>query len=100
MRLNIMMQVLATDIFDPELNSLRKNRWVKAFSEQGNPTETKDARATVVIEHIIQVRYESKEVNGRKWPKRHDKPLFLTTLPYSCTIQRCLPYDAALAHLS
>lgn len=34
--------VLATDIFDKELNDLRKTRWEKAF------------RATIVIEHIIQ----------------------------------------------
>jgi len=47
--------VLATDIFDPELNDLRKKRWLKAFAEQsGNTAETNDARATVVIEHIIQ----------------------------------------------
>ena len=45
--------VLATDIFDPELNELRKKRWSRAFAEQPS-TDTNDARATVVIEHIMQ----------------------------------------------
>jgi len=45
--------VLATDIFDPELNELRKKRWSRAFAEQPG-TDSNDARATVVIEHIIQ----------------------------------------------
>jgi hypothetical protein len=47
--------VLATDIFDKELNDLRKKRWTKAFS--GDETSTEDfgnLRATIVIEHIIQ----------------------------------------------
>lgn len=50
--------VLATDIFDQELNALRKNRWAKAFS--GEPAvldddrEKSDLRATIVLEHIIQ----------------------------------------------
>ena len=46
--------VLATDIFDPQLSELRKKRWSHAFSESGNSTETDDARATVVIEHLMQ----------------------------------------------
>jgi hypothetical protein len=47
--------VLATDIFDKELNDLRKKRWTKAFS--GDEASTEDfgnLRATIVIEHIIQ----------------------------------------------
>lgn len=46
--------VLATDIFDPELNDLRKKRWAQAFAENTNTTNVNDARATVVIEHIMQ----------------------------------------------
>jgi len=51
--------VLATDIMDKELQSLRRNRWDAAFnidpaiSEEG----TKDMvnrKATIVIEHLIQ----------------------------------------------
>ena len=48
--------VLATDIFDPELNEIRKRRWNTAFSESGDisPVDINHARATVVIEHIMQ----------------------------------------------
>jgi len=48
--------VLATDIFDKELNDVRKERWNRAFSGEetsANP-EINNLRATVVIEHIIQ----------------------------------------------
>ncbi|CAJ1963522.1 unnamed protein product [Cylindrotheca closterium] len=44
--------VMATDIFDKELLTLRNNRWKKAFSE--NDESASDLKATIVIEHIIQ----------------------------------------------
>jgi hypothetical protein len=43
--------VLATDIFDKELNDLRKARWDRAF---GDDEVGHDLRATIVIEHIMQ----------------------------------------------
>ena len=43
--------VLATDIFDKELNDLRKSRWERAFSD--GPCDN-NLRATIVMEHIIQ----------------------------------------------
>jgi len=53
--------VLATDIFDKELNDQRKNRWTRAFADAGaavatdnNDENHSDLRATIVIEHIIQ----------------------------------------------
>jgi 3'5'-cyclic nucleotide phosphodiesterase len=48
--------VLATDIFDKELNDLRKARWINAFSEysNGNATNNDELKATIVIEYIIQ----------------------------------------------
>jgi hypothetical protein len=47
--------VLATDIFDKELNDLRKKRWTKAFSgDEASTEDFGDLRATIVIEHIIQ----------------------------------------------
>ena len=54
--------VLATDIFDKELNDLRKRRWEEAFSQRvvveedsrPNSALDSDRRATIVIEHIIQ----------------------------------------------
>ena len=55
--------LLATDIFDKELGALRKNRWRKAFSPPDpgdvanteDPTTSINRKATIVIEHIIQV---------------------------------------------
>ena len=49
--------VLATDIFDKELQSLRKNRWEKAFHskiEDSKDEDDVDRKATIVIEHLIQ----------------------------------------------
>lgn len=45
--------VLATDIFDKELNDLRRARWTKAFGS-GEEAVDQNLRATIVIEHIIQ----------------------------------------------
>jgi 3'5'-cyclic nucleotide phosphodiesterase len=52
----IVSTVLATDIFDKELNDRRKARWVKAFSETTSHDDPDflDRKATIVIEHIIQ----------------------------------------------
>ena len=52
----LVQMVLATDIFDKELNDLRKSRWNKAFSDEGSTDN--DLRATIVIEHIIQVGFK------------------------------------------
>jgi hypothetical protein len=48
--------VLATDIFDKELNDLRKARWNKAFSCADKVTneDSINLKATIVIDHIIQ----------------------------------------------
>ena len=46
--------VLATDIFDKELNDLRRNRWDRAFSAAQPDQDVSDLRATIVIEHVIQ----------------------------------------------
>jgi hypothetical protein len=46
--------VLATDIFDKELNDLRRLRWEKAFNWDAHRIESPDLRATIVLEHIIQ----------------------------------------------
>ena len=44
--------VMATDIFDKDLNALRRERWSEAFSES-NAFDS-DLRATIVLEHVIQ----------------------------------------------
>jgi hypothetical protein len=48
--------VLATDIMDKELGSLRKARWNKAFNEEvvEDQMTAVNRKATIVIEHIIQ----------------------------------------------
>lgn len=47
--------VMATDIFDSELQMLRKDRWEKAFHEKASLDEDYENRkATIVIEHIMQ----------------------------------------------
>jgi class 3 adenylate cyclase len=49
--------VLATDIADKELGTLRKSRWDDAFSGLAEANETsldRNRRATIVFEHIIQ----------------------------------------------
>ena len=46
--------VLATDIFDKELSTLRKNRWETAFSHEVANDEDVNRKATIVIEHLIQ----------------------------------------------
>jgi hypothetical protein len=48
--------VIATDIFDKEQGTLRKNRWAKAFSVEDENAQQQDInrKATIVIEHLIQ----------------------------------------------
>jgi hypothetical protein len=48
--------VIATDIFDKELGTLRKKRWAKAFDDKNCMTTRDDInrKATIVIEHLIQ----------------------------------------------
>ncbi|CAB9526583.1 Receptor-type guanylate cyclase gcy [Seminavis robusta] len=67
--------VLATDIFDKELNGLRRKRWDKAFSSDLlSHEEHNNLRATIVIEHIIQASDVSHTMQHwhiyRKWNRR------------------------------
>lgn len=68
--------VLATDIFDPELNELRKKRWNRAFAESSASADTQDARATVVIEHIMQASDVCHTMQHWHVYQRHNKNLF------------------------
>ena len=44
-----------SDIFEPELQDLRKKRWTMAFDEKTLlKSELNDLRATIVLEHVIQ----------------------------------------------
>jgi hypothetical protein len=73
--------VLATDIFDKELNGLRKQRWNKAFSDVETVQENhSDLRATIVIEHIIQASDVAHTMQHwhvyRKWNERLFKEMY------------------------
>lgn len=55
----VVNSVMATDIVDKELKSLRNARWEKAFSECASEAcedeqVATDRKATIVIEHLIQ----------------------------------------------
>jgi len=68
--------VLATDIFDKDINEIRKKRWNRAFSENSsdNDVDTNDLRATIVIEHVIQASDVAHTMQHwhvyRKWNRR------------------------------
>ncbi|CAB9514902.1 Receptor-type guanylate cyclase gcy [Seminavis robusta] len=71
--------VLATDIFDKELNDLRKKRWAMAFdkSKDVDPAlaeQEANVKATIVIEHLIQASDVSHTMQHwhiyRKWNAR------------------------------
>jgi hypothetical protein len=68
-RSTIITLVLATDIMDQQLGALRRERWTKAFnkdnasligdsdsSNEDNRTVVNNRKATLVMEHLIQVR--------------------------------------------
>ena len=66
--------VLATDIFDKELNALRKQGCTKAFDDSQEAARDDDLRATIVIEHIIQASDVAHTMQHwhiyRKWNAR------------------------------
>jgi hypothetical protein len=83
--------VLATDIFDKELNDKRKMRWNKAFAAEKDIDEElketiagdvdNDLRATIVLEHIIQASDVSHTMQHwhiyLKWNRRLFKEMTL-----------------------
>eukprot|EP00934_Nitzschia_sp_Nitz4_P002003 Nitzschia sp. Nitz4//scaffold23_size168460//26387//30285//NITZ4_002207-RA/size168460-snap-gene-0.151-mRNA-1//-1//CDS//3329543599//2003//frame0 len=70
--------VLATDIMDKDLKTLRNNRWDKAFSEtrgyEESAAESTNRKATIVIEHLIQASDVAHTMQHwhiyRKWNTR------------------------------
>ena len=71
--------VLATDIFDKQLNDLRKSRWTRAFASSSDLVDTnhddyQNLRATIVIEHIMQASDVSHTMQHwhiyRKWNEK------------------------------
>ena len=72
----VVNSVMATDIFDKELTSLRKSRWNKAFAPSSNESAilARNRKATIVIEHLIQASDVSHTMQHwhiyRKWNER------------------------------
>ncbi|GKY99152.1 hypothetical protein MPSEU_000870700 [Mayamaea pseudoterrestris] len=73
----VVNSVMATDIVDKELKTLRNKRWETAFSEAASDENSKDAidrKATIVIEHLIQASDVSHTMQHwhiyRKWNER------------------------------
>lgn len=69
--------VLATDIFDKEMGDMRKARWNRVFENSDSPfldETTKNTRATIVLEHIIQASDVSHTMQHwhvyTKWNRR------------------------------
>jgi hypothetical protein len=83
--------VLATDIFDQELRTIRTNSWNKAFggaSHDDSPQDFTNRRATVVIQHIVMAADVAHTMQ--------DVSALLSTRP-QCGFSRdalCLPYSA------
>ena len=90
--------VLATDIFDKELNDLRKSRWTKAFSECAAAGGNNHLRATIVLEHIMQASDVSHTM--QHWYVLQmlaivNVQLFLMPACLSC----CAPWQAYLSKM-
>ena len=77
----VVNSVMATDIADKDLKTLRNDRWAKAFDQKtynempGLPSKEEiDRKATIVIEHLIQASDISHTMQHwhiyRKWNER------------------------------
>ena len=70
----VVNSVMATDIMDKDLKDLRNKRWENAFQEKSdeeNPVDTANRKATIVIGHLIQASDVSHTMQHwhvyRKW---------------------------------
>lgn len=67
--------VMATDIMDKDLGKLRKERWDKAFADEGDADpDSVDRKASIVIEHLIAASDVAHTMQHwhvyQKWNKR------------------------------
>jgi hypothetical protein len=81
----VVNSVMATDIMDKDLKTLRNIRWEKAFSETAQKLDiyfedTINRKATIVIEHLIQASDVSHTMQHwhiyRKWNERLFEELY------------------------
>jgi hypothetical protein len=72
--------VMATDVFDKELNTFREERWNKAFATE-SPTMSDDevwhCKATITIEYIIQASDIAHTMQHWHVYQRWNKKLFM-----------------------
>lgn len=80
----VVNSVMATDICDKELKTLRNLRWDRAFSEatqEVDPLDTVNRKATIVIEHLIQASDVAHTMQHwhiyRKWNSRFFQECYL-----------------------
>jgi hypothetical protein len=73
----VVNSVMATDIVDKDLKAIRNLRWDRAFSESTqdvDPRDTVNRKATIVIEHLIQASDVAHTMQHwhiyRKWNER------------------------------
>jgi hypothetical protein len=75
-RQTVVNTVLATDIMDKDLKTLRNERWERAFSgvPDARPRDAINRKATIVIEHLIQASDVAHTMQHwhvyRKWNER------------------------------
>jgi hypothetical protein len=75
--------VIATDVFDPELQSMRNTRWKQVFSEsaQSDDPDFLNRKATIVLEHVIQASDIVHTVQHwtiyQKWNRRLFQEMYL-----------------------
>ena len=77
--------VMATDIFDKELTTMRKNRWDMAFGDVDNGAHNAiNRKATVVMEHLIQASDVSHTMQHwhvyTKWNERLYREMYAAFL--------------------
>jgi hypothetical protein len=90
--------VLATDIFDKELKTLRNDRWDLAFHNTVMQTDAKehmDRKAIIVLEHIIQASDVSHTM--QHWHIYLVRYNLLLVLALTCIIGICISSLTALA---
>jgi class 3 adenylate cyclase len=66
--------VMATDVMDPDLGSLRNARWERAFTHSIREGDGVNRKATIVIEHLLQASDVAHTMQHwhvyRKWNER------------------------------
>jgi 3'5'-cyclic nucleotide phosphodiesterase len=87
--------VMATDIMDNDLKTLRNARWDKAFAAaEGSLQDQTDRKATIVIEHMIQASDVAHTMQHfqvyRKWNERLFQEMYVAFIHGRCDVDPSL----------